>query len=345
MSTFVRIFFSSALHNSRMPLTIELDVSALAGTRFSISPLSETVSALQQLGGRGRREINLPWIRWAEDELAARPLTLARTWPLIVNDRPSWPQFLVPAPAGAGTTIDEDLAAMRRTSACQVRASLKRVFGEDLPVSAAELAARPAAELHAIASELREAHDRLIAPHWSRIRAVLDADIAYRAKQLAAGGAERLFADLHPNLRWSDGRLTLEHWRKDRVVRPAPGGLVLVPVALGTPHVLVKGNTTTRTTVRYPARGVGALWTAATRPTSGGAVRLLGRRRAELLEALRSPATTTDLAHALNVSPSAVSQHLGVLRGSGLVVGERIGRSVLYLTTERGLALLDPQHQ
>ena len=316
-----------------MPLTLDLSVSDLAGTRFAISPLSETISGLQQLGDRGRQETNLRWIRWASVELAARPLVLSRTWSLIVNDRSSWPQFLLPAPVG---TIDDDLAAMRRTTARQVRASLRRVFGDDLP---AELAARPAAGLRAIATELREAHDRLIAPHWTRIRAVLDADIAYRSKQLAAGGAERLFADLHPDLRWHDGRLTLERRSGDRLMNPAPGGLVLLPVVLGSAYVLIKGNTTTRTTVRYPARGVGALWTAGTRPASGSAVRLLGRRRAELLDALRSPATTTDLAHALKVSPSAVSQHLGVLRDNGLVAGERAGRSVLYLTTERGPGL------
>jgi DNA-binding transcriptional ArsR family regulator len=197
-----------------------------------------------------------------------------------------------------------------------------------------------------IAGELRAAHDRLIAPHWSRIRAVLDADIAYRAKQLAAGGAERLFADLHPDLHWRDGRLTLEGWWSDRAVSStAPDGLVLLPVVLGTPYVAIKLHTTTQTTLRYPARGLGTLWTAGTRPASGSAVRLLGRPRAELLEALRSPATTTDLARALNVSPSAVSQHLRVLRDSGLVAGERSGRSVLYLTTERGLGLLDPEHR
>jgi hypothetical protein len=147
---------------------------------------------------------------------------------------------------------------MRLTTARQVRASLQRVFGDDLPDGAAELAAHPAAGLRAIATELREAHNRLIAPHWSRIRAVLDADIAYRAKQLAAGGAERLFADLHPDLHWHDGRLTLERWRSDRVANgTAPGGLVLLPVVLGTPYVLIKLHTTTQTTVRYPARGVG----------------------------------------------------------------------------------------
>jgi DNA-binding transcriptional ArsR family regulator len=325
-----------------MPLTLELSVAELAGTRFAVSPLSETIAALQQLGDRGRQEINLRWLRWAIDELAERPLELPYTWPLIVNDRPSWPQFLVPAPVGARTTIDDDLAAMQRTTARQVRTSLRRVFGDELPEPAVELAAHPAAGLRAIAGELRAAHDRLIAPHWSRIRAVLDADIAYRARQFADGGAQRLFADLHPDLHWRDGRLTVERWRTDRVVRVVPGGLVLIPVVLGAEYVMIKGHSTTQTTVRYPARGVGALWTAGTRPARGSAVRLLGRARASLLEALRSPATTTDLAGALGVTPSAVSQHLAVLRDSGLVVSERSGRSVLYLTTDRGLALLDP---
>ncbi|HVV23438.1 MAG TPA: winged helix-turn-helix domain-containing protein, partial [Pseudonocardiaceae bacterium] len=84
------------------------------------------------------------------------------------------------------------------------------------------------------------------------------------------------------------------------------------------------------------------LWTAGTRPPAGSAVRLLGRTRAELLEALRSPATTTDLARAFGVTPSAVSQHLAVLRASGLVARERTGRHVLYLTTPLGVALTRP---
>ncbi|WP_329067317.1 ArsR/SmtB family transcription factor [Amycolatopsis sp. NBC_01480] len=325
-----------------MATTVELGVAELAETRFAVSPLSETIAALQQLGGQDRRALHLRWFRWASDELAARPLDLPRTWPLITGDRPRWPNFLVPAPAGAGTSLDEDLAALRRTTARQVRASLQRVFGDDLPPAAAELAAHPAAGLRAIAAELRTAHDRLIAPHWPRIRAVLDADVAYRARQLAAGGAARLFADLHPDLHWADGRLTLdgERRRAEKVVNRGPGGLVLMPVALGSAYVLIKGNTTTQTTVRYPARGVGALWTAGTRPPSSAVTQLLGPMRAGLLEALRSPATTTDLARVFAVTPSAVSQHLRVLRETGLVVRERSGRGVLYLTTPLGEALL-----
>ncbi|GAA3442931.1 ArsR/SmtB family transcription factor [Planomonospora venezuelensis] len=327
-----------------MALTVHLGVAELAATRFSVSPLSETVSGLQQLSGLGRNPLTLRWLRWAADELACRPLDLSHTLPLVVSDRPSWPEFLVPAPLGAGPSIDDELAALRRTTAHQVRASLRRVFGERLPGTAAALSARPAAGLRTIAAELRAAHDRLVAPHWPRIRAVLDADVVHRARQLAAGGAERLFADLHPDLRWCDGRLMLggEHWRTERVVNRGPGGLVLIPVVLGPPYVLIRLSTSTQTTVRYPARGVGALWTAGTRPPAGGAVRLLGRVRAELLEALRSPATTTDLARALGVTPSAVSQHLGVLRESGLVARERCGRNVLYVTTALGASLCEP---
>jgi DNA-binding transcriptional ArsR family regulator len=330
-------------YDRNMPLTIDLSVSELARTRFGVSPLSETISGLQQLG-IWRRDIHRPWLQWAAGELTARPLGLPRSWPLVVTGRMGWPQFLLPAPDRAGTTIDSNLAAMQRTTAEQVRASLRRGFGDQLTGSAAELAADPAAGLPAMAAELRAAHDRLIAPHWPRIRAVLDADITYRARRLADGGADALFADLHPDLRWDGGRLTLtDVARGDRVsAGTAPGGLVLVPVVLGPPHVLIKLHTTTQTTVRYPARGLGALWAAGATPTPDSAVRLLGRPRAELLEALRSPATTTGLARTLHVTPSAVSQHLGVLRDSGLVAARRSGRHVLYLITDRGLALLAP---
>jgi DNA-binding transcriptional ArsR family regulator len=325
-----------------MALTLDLSITDLATARFAVSPLSETISGLQLLGNRWGPGRHRRWARWAAGQVAARPLDLSLTWPLIVSDRPSWPQWLLPAPATAATTIDDDLDAMRQTGAHQVRFSLRRIFGDRPPPRAAEFYADPAAGLRAIAAELRQAHDRLIAPHWPRLRAVLDADIAYRARQLASGGAARLFTGLHPDLRWRDGLLTLDGDHRPSPGRP-PGGVLLSPVALGPPWVMIKLRTTTQTTVRYPARGTGTLWEAGPRPVPGSTARLLGRRRAGLLEALRSPSTVTDLARELRVSPSAVSQHLRVLRESGLVAGERSGRSVRYLTTERGLALLDPE--
>ncbi|MFF0146165.1 ArsR family transcriptional regulator [Amycolatopsis sulphurea] len=320
-----------------MPLTLELSVADLAGTRLAVSPLSETIAGLQTLAGGGRHG---GWVRWVTAELAVRPLELSWTWPLLVHDRACWPQFLLPAPARAATTIDEALDALRRTTARQVRRSLRRVFGDRPPAAARMLAAEPAAGLRAVAAELHAAHDRLIAPQWTRLRAVLDADIAYRAKRWAEGGACGLFTDLHPGLSWRDGRLSLAGDHRRAPGGPI-GGLVLSPVVLGPPRVLVKLHTTTQTTVRYPARGSGALWTVR-RPVADPLMRLLGRPRAELLETLRVPASTTALAAVLHVSPSAVSQHLRVLRECGLVTGVRSGRTVLYRTTGKGLGLLGP---
>ena len=329
-----------------MALTVELGVEELAATRFAVSPLSETVAALQQLAGQDRQAVHRPWLQWAQDELAHDPLALPLTWPLLFGDTRGWPEFLVPAPTGPGGSIDDDLAALRRTPAATVRANLRRRFGDTAPSAAvADLAADPDHGLRELAAELRSAHDRLIAPHWPRISAVLAADVAHRTRQLARGGAAALFADLHPDLRWHDGRLELggDRWRQDRAVDRGPGGLVLMPVVLGSAYVLIKRRTSTQTTVRYPARGVAALWeaVAAASAPPAATVRLLGRPRAELLATLRSPATTTDLARALGVTPSAVGQHLRVLRENGLVAGERHGRAVLYRTTALGAALHD----
>jgi DNA-binding transcriptional ArsR family regulator len=57
-------------------------------------------------------------------------------------------------------------------------------------------------------------------------------------------------------------------------------------------------------------------------------------------EALDLPATTTQLAGQLGISPAAVSQHLKILKGSALVTGQRRGRLVLYRRTEAATALL-----
>jgi len=53
-------------------MTVALGVAELAATRFAVSPLSETVAALQQLAGQHRQALHLRWFRWASDELAAR---------------------------------------------------------------------------------------------------------------------------------------------------------------------------------------------------------------------------------------------------------------------------------
>ena len=330
-----------------MLLELELDVADLAATRFAISPLSETVRAVQLLDGRDTPAFNARWVRWVRAELSRRPLRLPRLWPLIVNGLSVYPEFLVPAPEVRTPEFEAELDRLRAAPAAAVHASLRRVWdGHPWPESARELDARPRESLAEIAAELGECHDRLIAPHWDRIRPVLEADIAYRAGLLANGGARSLFSDLHPDLRWSSGTLTLADTDSGPPVSKVmlgPDGVVLMPSVFNWPNVSVNLATSTQTMLLYPARGAATAWEGRTWAGGGreeAAEALLGAPRVRLLATLRSPATTTALAVRLGVTPSAVSQHLAVLHRGGLVDKRRSGRAVLYQTTELGLALL-----
>jgi DNA-binding transcriptional ArsR family regulator len=334
-----------------MRQTISLGVDDLAVTRFAVSSLAETVLALQFLRTGNANPVNLPWLRRARHDLSGHPLSLPLLWPLLLDGRRSRPEFLTPAPTERAPSFTKELERMLATTPGQVRASLKRVFGHpdsgSWPDSAVELAARPGQTLELIAEELTSAHVRLIAPHWDRMRAVLDADVAYQGGILARSGAAALFAGLHAGVRWAPGKVTVirnRHGPHEYQVTPGPvRGLVLVPSVLIWPETSVKGYSSSQTTLRYPARGAAVVWEQGPPPNAPNqALRdLLGGPRARLLEVLQRPASTAALARSLHVSSSAVSQHLAVLRRCGLVDRTRSGREVLYQTSNLGLTLLN----
>lgn len=71
---------------------------------------------------------------------------------------------------------------------------------------------------------MQRAWQALIAADWSRLRAVPQADIAYRSRKLADGGLNALFADLHSDLIWAEN--TIARHTRDAVLRepgPRPG--------------------------------------------------------------------------------------------------------------------------
>lgn len=82
--------------------------------------------------------------------------------------------------------------------------------------------------------------------------------------------------------------------------------------------------------LRYPARGVAALWQQSGAAQDGALGRLLGTSRAAVLLALDEPASTSQLAAILGQSLGGLGDHLAVLRESGLVTRACSGRSVLY---------------
>jgi DNA-binding transcriptional ArsR family regulator len=118
-------------------------------------------------------------------------------------------------------------------------------------------------------------------------------------------------------------------------------GLVLIPSVFIWPRVArVGGSPGGPLAACHPARGCGALWFSASSDRDGGLASLIGRTRAEILEALHEPTHTTALARQLNRSPGNLADHLAVLRSSALVCRKRVGQRVIYSRTPLGESLV-----
>ncbi|WP_422724262.1 ArsR/SmtB family transcription factor [Kitasatospora purpeofusca] len=94
-----------------------------------------------------------------------------------------------------------------------------------------------------------------------------------------------------------------------------------------------------RYAVVYPCSGV--LADGAGPPVPKALAALLGPGRAELLVALDTPKTTSQLVALTGLPLGSVGRHLRILREAGLVLRRRAGRSVLYHRTAAGQVLLD----
>jgi biotin operon repressor len=252
----------------------------------------------------------------------------------LVAPRRWVPDFLTPRPATPLTEFAAELAIVGATPAQRVADGLLTAYdGAPLP---AVLGGRPDVVLARMVAALAEYWQACLEPWWPRIRAVLEADIVYRSRQLALGGARALFADLDSRVRWADGVLYVDRLPGvDYVIDIDGRGLPLVP-SLFCRGAITYISAEEPPLITYPARGRATVWQTADVATDAALAELLGVPRARLLTLLDRPASTTELAHRLAVSPSAVSQHLRVLRAAGLLARARSGRAVLYLRSPLG---------
>ncbi|MFJ8014194.1 DUF5937 family protein [Streptomyces sp. NPDC096339] len=309
--------------------------------RFAVSPRWETQEAVRTLLRPHRQAYHLPWlrrVRTAAEGLDLRPLWLLM--PLTGHN----PDFLSPSPLGPSVTFEEELARVRAADPGAAREDLRRSLvctpGALESDIGQRLLADPARAVRELADLMERAWQTLVAPDWPRLRALLEADVLFHSRRLAAGGLQALFDGLHPDLRWHGDTDTLTIDRPGRHDRALGGqGLLLMPSAFGWPEVVGGYDPPWQPTLVYPARGIGALWTASAGPAPDALARLLGRARAEVLCALGEPASTTALAHRLGLAPSTVSAHLGVLHAAGLLTSARHGHQVLYERTPLAIAL------
>ena len=302
----------------------------VARIRFGFSPLFELVMSLIVLRVPGSHSLHLPWVR------ATRPLAagvdLCELFALVPV-RGDTADFLAPPPASPLPDFAEELAAVRATPPGRVAAELAGVPGLPEPV-AERIRADPEAAISRLAGTLQVYWDIALAGHWPRIQALLEADVLWRSRRIAVGGAAALFEDLHETITWHRGRLTTADPHQHSG-SPSGEGLLLVPAVMTWPGVR-KMIEPYQPMLAYPARGIATLWETGAPPAPHALAALLGQTRAALLTALAQPASTTALARRLLVTPGAVSQHLSVLSDAGMVTRSRVGRLVLYRRTRSG---------
>jgi DNA-binding transcriptional ArsR family regulator len=318
-------------------LRIDFDAEDLAQTRFACSALHETMASLRVLADPRAHAMQLPWLRDALPRLRGLEVTLLRS---LVGSQGYVPDFLSPPPDSPIPDFSAELGRVATVDPEQVQAEISIAFAGRPPAVVEDAFSDPAAGLRRVAAELRAYFRAVLRDWWPAIRAVLEADILHRARVLAEQGAGALFAQLHPAVRWHPGgRLTVE------LVYDAPvpldgRGLLLMPSVFTWPSLYALTDPPWQPTVIYPARGLATVWELSAPPTPRALGQVLGRTRARLLATLDTPHTGAAIAQALNITPGAVSQHVGAMRAAGLVATHRDGRHVICRRTTLGEQLL-----
>jgi DNA-binding transcriptional ArsR family regulator len=310
-------------------------VRDLARTRFAVSPIWEAIRSLVALRDPSTAALHLPWLRSLSgrlDGIALEPVVA------LIPPRGYFPDFLTPPPAGPLGSIDDDLAALRRTPVKQIRHDIE-LFRSEHPRAriAQPWLEHPRREVRSLADAVQAFWERALEPAWPRIRAFLDADIAHRTGRLAQGGPAELFGDLHPGVAWADDHLDVTSDR-EATIELGGRGLLLMPSAFQWARPATTDLDPWQPTLIYPARGIATLWDRGAHAPDGLA-RLLGATRAAVLADLDAPRATTDIAQRLSISPATASHHLTTLRDAGLITARREGRTVLYVRTPTGDAL------
>lgn len=316
--------------------------------RFAFSPVTEAVTSLRALSARRRNGVHGPWLAAVAGRLAGVDTALLTA---LVRPAGYVPDFLLPAPDGRTGDLDDGLARIANADPDVVTHELAHLARHEVAqqgpgrdrrvVLMRELLADPAAACERVATELRRYWQAAIAPHWPRMHALLQADLAYRLEELATGGVARLFATLHPSVAMRGDLLTIVKYYDGRA-ELRERGLLLVPCVFVWPEVMV-GTADPLPNLTYAPRGLGRLWESVPDPVGSPLAGVVGRTRAAVLALLELPMTTTQLAAQLALTAPTLNVHLKSLLAAGILTARRDGRAVLYRRTALGDALVAGQ--
>jgi DNA-binding transcriptional ArsR family regulator len=305
----------------------------LLRTRFAIAPLIEIAGATYVVRRPDMFALHRRWAAWARPRVETLDLSLL--YAVSPFGASYWPNFDAPPPTKPHPDIDEELERVVDAPVEDVVREIRLTYPDGAPAEAQPFVDDPAAALRELAHQMRAFWDAVIEPQWSRVTAMLEAEIALRARRLVASGSVSAFEGLDPTVTWHGDELRVHPTAKAPAdIDLAGRGLLLIPSVFAW-DVWPRTDLPWDPALTYQPPGIGDLWT--TEPARGDALdALMGQRRATILRELERPAATVPLARRLDVSPGGVSSHLKVLHRAGLVTRRRDGREVVYSRTVSG---------
>ncbi len=320
-------------------ITVAMNCADTRRMRFAYSPLTEIAGSLHMIASGRVDPVHRSWLAAVRNRLGLVNMPLLNA---IVPARQWVADFMFVGAASTNTTVDDQLALIIDTPVEELRRDLEEVWrGQRIPAAALKVLNDPTGGPARLADALGRYWQIAIEPHWRSMRAVLDDDLAFRATELTTRGLGAVLAGLHPTLRVVDDGLQIDKPVSSQE-RLTGSGLALVPSVFVCSRVIFSPSQSGPGTLTYATRGVSNLWSQNGQHSgySDPLAALLGRSRALILDSLAIPMCTTDLAVKLNQSPPSISQHLAVLRRSGMATSWRSGRRVLYRRTPLADSLL-----
>jgi DNA-binding transcriptional ArsR family regulator len=316
--------------------TIDFGPAGSIHVSVAVDPLVTVLTSIAELFGplAGR----LPPSFLAQGRQLARSVDLGGLAILWTSRAACLVDFLAPRQVTGVTDLASRLAEIRATPPEQAAADVSAVFAGGCPPAVADWLDEPDRQLARLVDALRSFVDAVVVPLYPGLEQRLRREAMSYAQALVTDGAGPLLLDLHPRISHRDGRLRACHPVPTDVT---PAGLVLCPMSCGPRTTF---SAVGEATVLAFATGDLAV-TGRVRPShlrvTDPLASLVGASRAAILRALTTPATTTDLANLLRLSPSTVSHHLDALRGSDIVASTRSAQRVYYRLTDRGRQLLE----
>ncbi len=320
--------------------TIRLTPEDRSNIRFAYRPLLEISMSYRVLINP---EFQSPHRRWVEETRRALHDVDLPYLDALMIPHSYIPDFITPTPTANKVEIEADFEAVLATPDDLIRNNVQALIEHDGDTEMRHFfLAHPREAVHCLVEDMRLYWQRTLAASWSRMMAVLEGDLLYRGRLLALEGPEALLPGLHDSISYQDGAIHVapvcnhNHWPQE--VALAGGGLQLVPTIFTGCGRALQVTPEWHPMIVYSARGVG-LYKCETRASKPLEL-AVGAGRARVLQGLRAPSTTGELAHRLGLTAGAISQQLERLKRAGLVEAHRSGKRVYYQLTRRGEELI-----